>query len=221
MMSKCTVSPRMAPARSSGAPSTGQRSGRARRRASRACRRSARRPRPLSACRRRPGPRSCLPSLPTVPGRCSSEAARRRASCAPRCRRRTTKRRQRHFDEIRIAVELVAVGVRELGTFDQRVDEVGARRVDLAEIELLHQRELLQHRRPLAPDTAFADGVVAVFERCRGLDARLPARHVVSRQHAAVALAAGVHHLLRAAERVDRLGDEALATRFCARARSA
>ena len=39
---------------------------------------------------------------------------------------------------------------------------------------------------------------------------RLPARHVLAGEHAAMALAAGVHDLLGAAEAVDRLGDEAL-----------
>ena len=38
----------------------------------------------------------------------------------------------------------------------------------------------------------------------------LPARHVLAGEHAAVALAAGVHDVLGAAEAVDRLGDEAL-----------
>src|SRR5438094_48840 len=36
----------------------------------------------------------------------------------------------------------------------------------------------------------------------------VPARQIVRGEHAAVARAAGVHHLLRAAETVDRLGDK-------------
>ena len=75
---------------------------------------------------------------------------------------------------------------------------------------MLEQRELLQHHRPLRPRPRLAHGVAAVLVGQRLLDGGLPVRHVLAGQHAAVAPSAGVHDLLGAAERVDRLGDEAL-----------
>src|SRR6185437_16916398 len=98
-------------------------------------------------------------------------------------------------------------GVSKLRALDQRVDEIRARWIGVAEAELLHQSKLLKHRRALAPRPAFANRVVGVFERRRGFDAGPPARHVLAGEHAAMTLAAGVHHVLRAAELVDRLGD--------------
>ena len=79
------------------------------------------------------------------------------------------------------------------------------------EIEALEDRQLLQHHRPLRPGPRLQHGIAAVVERQRRLDGRQPGRHVLRRQHALVAAARDVHHLLRAAEPVDRLGDEALA----------
>ena len=80
----------------------------------------------------------------------------------------------------------------------------------ILEVEALEQRELLQHHRALRPRAGLAQGVAAVVVGERRLDVGLPARHVVAGEHAAMGLAAHVHHLLRAAEAVDRLGDEAL-----------
>src|SRR5438552_198407 len=68
----------------------------------------------------------------------------------------------------------------------------------------------LAHHRALRPRASLADGVAAVVVRERGLDTGVPAPHVVTRKHAAVGFAARIHHRLRAAEAVDRLGDEAL-----------
>ncbi len=89
------------------------------------------------------------------------------------------------------------------------MDEVRPDHVHAVEVEALEQRELLQRHRPLAP-RRLADRVVAVVVGERRLDAGLPLRHVLPGEHAGVRRAAGVHHLLRAAELVDRLGDEAL-----------
>src|SRR6185437_4800273 len=121
---------------------------------------------------------------------------------------------ERHLDKFRVAIELIAVGVSKLRAFDQRVDEIRAGGVDLAEIELLHQCKLLEHRRALAPDATFADGVVAVFECRRRFDRWLPARHVIAGEHAAVALATGIHNVPRPAELVDRLGNKPLRPGF-------
>ena len=78
------------------------------------------------------------------------------------------------------------------------------------EIEALEQRKLLQHHRTLRPRTGLAHGVAAVVVGERRLDMGVPARHVVAGEHAVMRFAAGVHHRLRAAEAVDRLGDETL-----------
>src|SRR5450759_2357868 len=120
----------------------------------------------------------------------------------------------RHLDEFRIAIERFAVGIGELGAFNDRVDELRAGRIGAVKTETSKQRELLQHHGPLAPEPALADGIAAVFERRRRLDARIPARHVGGSDDAAVALAARVHDLLRAAEFVDRLGNKTARPRF-------
>ena len=65
-------------------------------------------------------------------------------------------RRHRHLDEIGIAVEFLAVGIGELGAFDQDVDEFRAGRIEAVEIEALEQRKLLQHHRTLRPRTGLA-----------------------------------------------------------------
>ncbi len=129
--------------------------------------------------------------------------------------------RDRHLDEIGVAIESVAVRKGELGAFDLPMDEVRARRIETVEIVSLEQRELLHHHRALAPDAGLAHRVAAVIVGERRLHLRLPARHVVAGEHAAMRRAAGVHHLLRAAETVDRLARRNPATRSCARARSA
>ena len=114
------------------------------------------------------------------------------------------------MDKVGIAVEFLAIGIGELGALDEAVHEIRAHRIGAIEIEALEQRQLLQHHRPLRPRAGLADGVAAVVVGERRLDMGVPARHVVAREHAVMRLAAGVHHRLRAAEAVDRLGDEAL-----------
>ena len=123
-------------------------------------------------------------------------------------------RRGRHRDEIGIAVERFAVGKSELGAFDLQMDEVGAGGIETVEVEALEQRELLQHHRALAPRPGLAHRVAAVVVGQRRFDARRPARHVVGGEHAAVARSARVHHLLRAAETIDRFGDESVRPGF-------
>ena len=89
------------------------------------------------------------------------------------------------------------------------MDEIRPDHVHAVEIEALEQRELLQRHRPLAP-RRLADGVAAVVVGERRFDRRLPLRHVLPGQHAGMRRAAGVHHLLGAAELVDGFRDEAL-----------
>src|SRR6266545_3963422 len=96
----------------------------------------------------------------------------------------------RHFHKVRIAIERVAVCERKLCALDHSVDEIGALRIGTVEAEALRERELLQHHRALAPESAFAERVAAILVGDWRLDARLPARHVVSREHAAMALTA-------------------------------
>ena len=84
------------------------------------------------------------------------------------------------------------------------MDEFGAGGIEPVELKALQQRELLQHDRALAPDAGLADGVAAIIVGQRRLDGRLPARHVVGREHAAMRRAADVHDFLGAAELVDR-----------------
>jgi len=112
--------------------------------------------------------------------------------------------RERHFDEIRIAIKFLAVGVGKLRALDHQMDEVRPDHVEAVQIEALEQRELLQRHRALAP-RRLADGVAAVVIRQRHFEPRLPLRHVLPGQHALVRRAAGVHHRLGAAELVDRL----------------
>ena len=93
------------------------------------------------------------------------------------------------------------------------MDEIGPGHVEAVEIEAGEQRQLLQHHRALAPGR-LANGIAAVFVAQRFADARLPARHVRAGEHAAMRRAAGVHQRLRAAEAVDRFGDETLRPDF-------
>src|SRR5262249_5971884 len=119
-------------------------------------------------------------------------------------------RLDRDLGELRIAVELLAVRIGELGALDHGVNEIRPDDVKAVEVEAFEQGELLQHHRALAPDAGLAHRVAAVVVGERRLEGRLPARHVVAGEQAAVALAARVHDLLGAAEAVDRLGDEPL-----------
>src|ERR1700750_697860 len=74
-------------------------------------------------------------------------------------------RRDRNLGEFWIAVELLAIGISELGTFDLKMDEFGACRIEAIELKAFQQRELLQHHRSLAPDAGFAYGVAVVIIR--------------------------------------------------------
>src|SRR2546423_10578263 len=94
------------------------------------------------------------------------------------------------------------------------MDEVRPGGVEAVETETPAQRELLQGDETLRPGAGLEHGVTAVIVGNRRLDGRLPLRQIVRRQHAAMAPSRGVHDLTCAAERVDRLGDEALAPRF-------
>ena len=106
------------------------RSGRALRRASIACRRSARRRRPtLRAAGHAHGEAACR-ICRWCPAAARARRARRSSLLALGVVGVGQQRLERHLDKIRIAVELVAVGVSELGAFDQRMDEIGARRID-------------------------------------------------------------------------------------------
>ena len=195
MMSKCTVSPTTSPSR----PTVG----------------------------------SPAPRLPTARARAGLAAhldlaAKARDRTRPQFQRRFVRnqlaalgvvffrqqRLDRHLHEIGIAVERFAVGIGELGRFDLQVDEIRAGRIEAVEIEAFEQRQLLQQHRALAPDAGLAHRVAAIVVTERRLDLRLPARHVGAGQHAAMALAGDVHDILRAAERVDRLGDKALRPRL-------
>src|SRR5205807_1363804 len=117
-------------------------------------------------------------------------------------------RGHRHVDEVRIAIERLAIRIGELGAFDVEVDEIGAGRIQAIEVEALDQRQLLEHDRSLPPWAGLAYGEAAVVVSKQRLDAGLPAREVVAPKHATVGRAGHVHHVLAAAEPVDRLGHE-------------
>src|SRR5260370_41671958 len=87
------------------------------------------------------------------------------------------------------------------------MDEVRTRDIEAVEVNALEECELLEHHRPLRPRSGLANRITAIWVRERPLDGRLPARHVLPGQHAAVALPAGIHDLLAAAEAIDRPGD--------------
>jgi hypothetical protein len=99
-------------------------------------------------------------------------------------------RRHRYFDEIRIAVERLAVGIGKLRAFDRQMDKVRPGRVEAIERKALEQRELLQHHRALAPRAGFAHRVAAVIVGQRRFDAWRPTRHVGAVEDAAMASAA-------------------------------
>ena len=120
-------------------------------------------------------------------------------------------RPHRHVDELGIAVEGLAVGIGELGALHPRVHEIGIGGGELVEVEALEQRQHLQQHWALRPGMGLHHAIVAVVEVDRLLDGRQPFRHVMGREHTLVPPAADVHHLSCAAERIDRLGDEALA----------
>src|SRR5262249_37645844 len=57
----------------------------------------------------------------------------------------------RYVDKIGVAIPGFAIGKGELGAFGNDVNEIGAQRVEIVEIQALQQRELLQQYRSLAP----------------------------------------------------------------------
>src|SRR5262249_6562674 len=120
----------------------------------------------------------------------------------------------RYLLEFRIAVEFLSVCKRELRCFYEGVDEFRTRDIEPVELKSLEQCELLQHHGPLRPWSRFADRVAAILIRQRQLDGGLPVRHILSGQHPAIALPAGGHDLLAAAEAIDRLGNKSLRPYF-------
>src|SRR5206468_3093054 len=96
----------------------------------------------------------------------------------------------------------------ELGAFDLQMNELRSCRIEVIERKTFQQGQLLQHDRTLAPDARLAYRVAIIIIGQWRFDARLPARHVVSPQHATMRRAADVHDVLGATEFVDRLGDE-------------
>ena len=88
---------------------------------------------------------------------------------------------------------------------------VGLERVEIVALE---QSERLQGDETLRPRARLHHRVAAIVVTYRRLDTRLPAGHVLAGQHAAMALPRSVHNLLRAAEAIDRFGDEALRPRL-------
>src|SRR5207237_8785037 len=100
-------------------------------------------------------------------------------------------------DAVDVAVEGLAVGVRELRALGDDVHALGRRQ--RGEIEAMEQRELLEEDRPLAPGAGLAHGPAAVLVPHRRLERGAPAREVVSGEEPAAGCA----------EAVDRLRDEA------------
>ena len=121
-------------------------------------------------------------------------------------------RLHRHVDELRVAVEGLAVGVGELGALGPDVDELRIGGRQAVEIEALEQGQHLQQHRALRPGVRLQHAI-----GCRSRDA--PGSSMVGSQVAmscAVSTPlwrppAHVHHLVVAAEGVDGFGDEALA----------
>src|SRR5262249_22620287 len=98
--------------------------------------------------------------------------------------------RHRHFDEIGIAVERLAIGISKLRSLDDEMNEIGPGRIETVEIESFEQCKLLHGYRSLAPRTGLAHGVAFVVVGQWRFDVRRPARHIVASEHAAVAIAA-------------------------------
>src|SRR5207253_1691483 len=81
-------------------------------------------------------------------------------------------RRHRHLDKVGIAVEFLAIGIRELGALDGAVNEIRSHRIGAIEIEAVEQRQLLRHHRPLGPLAGCACGV---FDNSDPVSGTLPA----------------------------------------------
>ena len=117
-----------------------------------------------------------------------------RARCALGIDQRSARRRvalveelgERHVDELRVAVILLAIGERELRHLGDGMDVVDAVRLETREVETGEERELLEEDRPLTPRAALVDGVAAVVERDRLLDVRLVLLEIDAREKSAV-----------------------------------
>ena len=121
--------------------------------------------------------------------------------------------RHRHLAEVGVAVPGLAIGKGELGALDDGVQELRALRPHCREIEAGEEGELLEEDRALAPRAGLGHAIAVIVVAERRLVARLEARQVVRREHALVAAPGAVEHLVRAAEALDRLGDEAAIVR--------
>src|SRR5262249_10382255 len=116
--------------------------------------------------------------------------------------------------EFRIAVKLFTVSESKFRRLHLQMDEVRAGRVKTIQPDAFQQRELLKQDWSLAPDAGFADGVAAVVVGERKFDLRLPVRHIIAGQYAAVALPAHIHDLLRAVETINCLRHKSLRPDF-------
>ncbi len=117
----------------------------------------------------------------------------------------------RYVGEQRVAIELLAVGIGEFCGLDDEVDEVRIGRRELVEVVALEQRQLLQQHGALRPRSRLEHAQAFVVEMHGSFDSRLPIRHVLTGEHAAMTTATDVHDFRVAAELVDRFGDKALA----------
>ena len=101
-----------------------------------------------------------------------------------------------HLHERRVRIERVAVRVRELHRFDDRVEIVGARVAHRAEIELLQDVERLQQHGTLAAEPVLVDGVASIGRAGRLLDPREILREIALVERRVV-LSKKRHHLAR------------------------
>jgi hypothetical protein len=93
---------------------------------------------------------------------------------------------ERHVDEGRVSVPRLAIGERELGALDYRVDPVRPVELHGIEIEALEQRELLEKDGSLPPWPRLEHPVAVVVAIRRRLDARPPFAQVIRGEQAAV-----------------------------------
>ena len=101
-----------------------------------------------------------------------------------------------------------AVRQRQLGGLGNAVNEAGGFRRMLLKARVPQHAQLLQQRRPLAPEAALGHRIAAEVDRHGLFGDGLPARHVVQRQQARVVFPAGVAYRFAAAVPVDFAGDE-------------
>src|SRR4029077_7908061 len=89
-------------------------------------------------------------------------------------------REERLERNVRVAVESVAVGKRELGTLDHDVNELSL--VERADVESLEEGKLLQRHRACTPRPHLADRRPAVVERDHRLERGAPGSEVFARE---------------------------------------